>query len=236
MDAIFESPETSSDGLLSRKEVRSLLRQVSIGIGAMLLAAVDDWNARREAHGGRLRTEIDTLLHGTNIAGMAAAGTKTWLTTEGKHPPRHMVVLRPEWPAVSSHGQVFLVIHHNLLRPTNPRRAALCAQDTTLEDLPGDPTVCELTWEYNPTRTHIVRIWISAPGADWKPIEVPMKKAQAQYATWRKRGMAWLPGTGGAPGPATSAIHPQPRGQDDLRPGIAVPPNPDTGDDAADAR
>jgi hypothetical protein len=41
---------------VSRKEAARLLRQVTVGVGAILLAAVDDWNAMAQRHCAHLRT------------------------------------------------------------------------------------------------------------------------------------------------------------------------------------
>ncbi len=219
--------------LMSRKEARRVLRQLSIGVGALLLAAVDEWNTQCEPHSGHLRTELNALIRGTCIAGMAAAGTAVWIGTPKMHPPRHEVINRYVWPAVIN-GTAYLAIHHNETQPTNVRRLAFCRQDSDTLELPGDPTHCELTWDYDPMQTHITHIWISAPGVKWEPIEVPMAKVQAQYETWRKRGMRWLPRTGAAA--AGAAAQPLPvRPQDsDLRTGIAVKPRDD--EDARDAQ
>ncbi|GAC51054.1 MULTISPECIES: hypothetical protein [Gordonia] len=210
-----------------------MLRQVSIGVGALLLAAVDQWNTQCEGHSAHFRTQLDALIRGTSIAGMAAAGTAAWIGTPKKHPPRHIAVDPYVWPGVAN-GKAYLAIHHNETQPTNVRRAAFCKQDSETLDLVGDPTHCELTWDYDPMQTHITHIWISAPGVDWPPIEVPMDKAQAQYQTWRKRRMKWLPGTGA--GQQGAATYPLPAQQqaDDLRTGIAVKPRDDG--DAQDAQ
>lgn len=180
---------------VSRKEVRRILGQVSVGVGAILLAAVDDWNYQTARHPARLRTELDVLGRGSTIAFYTAAGTKTWLETDGRHPPRHLVVGQPTWPAVSSWSKTFMKIHHRELQPANPTQEAFCAQDTEALDIPGNPLLCELTWEYDMTQTFVRHIWISAPSVEWAPIEVPKWKVQAQLASWRKREVPWLPGT-----------------------------------------
>ncbi|WP_244881048.1 hypothetical protein [Tsukamurella pseudospumae] len=59
----------------------------------------------------------------------------------------------------------------------------------------GDPTHCELTWDYDAaTDSHVRRIWVSAPGVQWERFEVPMDRVQERYASWRKRDVRWLPG------------------------------------------
>ena len=118
-----------------------------------------------------------------------------WLSTRGMHPPGHTVVKPYRWPEINSRGKTHMMIHHNEMEPTTPRRTAFFTQDSATLGLIGDPTHCELTWDYDiVTDTHIRRIWVSAPGVDWDRFEVPMAKVQAQYATWRKRDMKWLPG------------------------------------------
>ena len=53
-----------SRAVVSRKQARRLLRQVTIGVGAMLLSAVDDWNALSERHSAPLRTMLRlSLIH-----------------------------------------------------------------------------------------------------------------------------------------------------------------------------
>ena len=47
--APMDQPNTP-DRPVSRKEARRLLNQVAVGVGAMLLAAVDDWNALSARH------------------------------------------------------------------------------------------------------------------------------------------------------------------------------------------
>lgn len=217
--------------LMSRKEARRILRHVTIGIGAMLLAAVDEWNEQQAHHSAPFRTALHPLGHGAAIASMAAASTEVWLNTPGMHPPSHIAVKQESaWPAVSSRSKTFMAIHHNEARPTNPRKAAFCAQEPDKLDIPGDPLLCELTWEYDLMRTHIRRIWVSAPTVEWEPFEVPMAKVQAQYAKWRKDKMRWLPGTALTP---ISAAEPMPaRTDDDLEPSIEIKPRPteETGD------
>lgn len=218
--------------LLSRKQTQRVLRQVSIGIGALLLAAVDEWDCQVQRHSAHLRTELHALVRGTMIAAIASAGTATWLGTPRMHPPRHVVIAPFTWTAVST-GTAYLAFHHNETQPVNVRRTAFCNQDSQTLDLRGDPTHCELTWEYDRLQTRITHIWISVPGADWEPIEVSMAKAQAQYATWRKREMKWLPGTGGVlQGVGATPLPTRPQ-DDDLRTGISVKPR--HGDVAEDA-
>ncbi|MFF0710249.1 hypothetical protein [Gordonia sputi] len=181
---------------VTRKQARRLLRQVTIGVGAMLLSAVDDWNALSERHSAHLRTVLRPLGRGTYVAAMTAAGTEVWLGAGGKHPPGHMVCKAgAAWPAVSSRSAMYMEIHHNEALPINDRRTAFCTQDSAAMGLIGDPTHCELTWEYDVmTESYVKHIWVSAPGVDWDRYEVPMGKVQALYSTWSKRGMPWLPG------------------------------------------
>ena len=76
----------------------------------------------------------------------------------------------------------------------HPRRTAFFTQDSATLGLIGDPTHCELTWDYDiVTDTHIRRIWVSA-GRRLGPLRGSDGQKQAQYATWRKRDMKWLPG------------------------------------------
>lgn len=230
MSALLEVPGRRTD-LASRKEVRALLRQVSIGAAALLLAAVDDWNAMAERHSAPMRTAMYPLLRGSFVAATTASSVDVWLNTPGMHPPGHLVI-RPhqwQWPAVSSRGKTYLVIHHSPVEPTNPRRTAFVKQEPATLGLVGDPTLCELTWEYDAvTDSYVTAIWVSAPGAGWDPIEVPMARAQAQLSAWRKRRMRWLPGTDL---PTGVAVEPLPARDADerLRPDIAVPERRDEG-------
>lgn len=214
--------------VVSRKEVRRVLRQISVGTGAVLLAAVDDWNVLADRHSARLRTAMHPLGRGSYVAATTAACVDVWLNTHGMHPPKHLVVRPCGWPAVSSHGKTYLAIHHSEVQPSNPRRTAFCNQDAATFGLVGDPTLCEFTWDYGgPTASYVTRIWVSAPGVDWDPIEVPMAHVQAQLAAWRKRQVKWLPGTLAKPdAPAAGSL--PPRGADQrLRPDIEVPQHPD---------
>lgn len=175
MTALFEDSEPR-DRAVSRKEATRLLRQVTTGVGALLLAAVDDWNALSERHAAHLRTELHGLLRGSHVAALTAASTAVWLSTQGMHPPGHIVSKPHRWPMISSHGKTYMAIHHYEMEPTNARRTAFCNQDSeTLRlidaetsGLIGNPTHCELTWDYDPyTDAHIRRIWVSAPSVDW---------------------------------------------------------------------
>lgn len=187
----------ASRPVVSRKQARRLLGQVTIGVGAMLLSAVDDWNALSERHSAPLRTMLRPLGRGTYVAAMTAAGTEVWLRAKDKHPPGHMVC-KPgttAWPAVSSRSATYMEIHHDEAMPINDRRTAFCTQDSATLGLVGDPTHCELTWDYDVlTEAYVTHIWVSAPGVDWERYEVPMARVQAQYATWSKRRMPWMPG------------------------------------------
>ena len=210
------------DRRLSRKQVRRALGPIPVGVGAILLAAVDDWNVLCERHGTRMRTEMQELGRGSYVAAATASGTQVWLNSLGLHPPGHLVAKAYRWPAISSHGKTYLAIHHSEVQPTNERRKAFRRQDSSALGLMGDPTHCELTWEYDrPTNLHIERIWVSAPAVDWDPIEVPMARVQAQLAGWRKRSMTWLPGTlsGGAPAVTPLSARDD---DDDLTPDITV--------------
>jgi len=229
--ALFENSGPQNRAV-SRKEATRLLRQVTTGIGALLLAAVDDWNALAERHPAHLRTELKELLRGSHIAATAAAGTQVWLSSHGMHPPGHIVSKPHRWPMISSRGKTYMAVHHNEMEPTNKRRTAFCTQDSdTLRlidsksgSLIGNPTHCELTWDYDPyTDSHIREIWVSAPSVDWERFEVPMAKAQAQLASWRERKIKWLPGEL----PTTDhAVAPMPTRdeQERLQPGIQVQP------------
>ncbi|OBB86584.1 hypothetical protein [Mycolicibacterium peregrinum] len=242
MTALFEDSEPR-DRAVSRKEATRLLRQVTTGVGALLLAAVDDWNALSERHAAHLRTELHGLLRGSHVAALTAASTAVWLGTQGMHPPGHIVSKPHRWPMISSHGKTYMAIHHYEMEPTNARRTAFCNQDSeTLRlidaetsGLIGNPTHCELTWDYDPyTDTHIRRIWVSAPSVDWDRFEIPMAKAQAQLAAWRKRKMKWLPAELPADMHAVAPL--AARDADDrLRPGIEVQP-PQRSKDAGDAQ
>lgn len=218
------------DRVISRKEAKRLLRQITVGAGAALLAAVDDWNVLAERHSARLRTAMHPLGRGSYVAATTAACVDVWLNTHGMHPPRHLAIKPCGWPAVSSHGKTYLAIHHNEVQPSNPRRTAFCNQDATTLGLVGEPTLCELTWDYGgPTGSYVTRIWMSAPGVDWDPIEIPMARVQAQLVAWRKRGMKWLPGTmASATTAATDSLAPRSADQR-LRPDIEVPERPGEG-------
>ena len=82
--APMDQPNTP-DRPVSRKEARRLLNQVAVGVGAMLLAAVDDWNALSARHSAHLRTVMQGLGRGTYVAAAVAAGTDVWLSTRGMH-------------------------------------------------------------------------------------------------------------------------------------------------------
>lgn len=222
------------DRPVSRKEARRLLRQVTIGVGAILLAAVDDWNAMAERHCAHLRTAMHPLGRGAYVAAATAACTDVWLSTHRMHPPSHVVSKPYQWPAISSHGKTYLTIHHNEMEPTNPRRTAFCSQDSETLGLVGDPTHCELTWDYDAlTESHVVRMWVSAPGVCWDRFEVPMARAQAQLGSWRKRGMKWLPGTFGSDVQAVASLPPRDE-RKRIEPGIDVRP-PQRSEDVGDA-
>jgi len=231
MTALIEEPGPHRRAI-SRKEATRVLRQVSIGIGAILLAAVDDWNALSQRHSAHLRTTMHSLGRGAYVAAMTAACTDVWLGTHGMHPPGHLVSKPYGWPLVSSHGKTYMAIHHNEMAPTNANRKAFCDQDSQTLGLIGDPTHCEFTWEYDPsTDVHVRRIWVSAPGVEWDRFEVPMARVQRQLTGWRKRTIKWLPGELPA---ADAVIAPLPARDDRerLQPGIEVrpPQRGDTGD------
>jgi hypothetical protein len=221
--ALVEDPGPQGHPV-SRKEAARLLRQVTIGVGAILLAAVDDWNALAERHCAHLRTAIQPLGRGAYVAAVAAAGTEVWLSTHGMHPPDHLVSKPYRWPMISSRSKTYMAIHHNEAEPTNPVRTAFCNQDSATLGLVGDPTHCELTWDYDfYTDTHVRKIWVSAPGVDWDRFEVPMGKVQAQLVSWRKRGMKWLPGTS-ATAVRDVASLPARDTDERLKPGIEIRP------------
>lgn len=228
MSALMEGPCRRTD-LASRKDVRALLRQVSTGSAALLLAAVDDWNAVVERHSAALRTAIHPLLRGSFVAATTASSVAVWLNTPGMHPPGHLVIRPYQWPAVSSRGETHLVIHHNQVEPTNPRRTAFVNQEPATLGLVGDPTLCELTWEYDAvTDSYVKAIWVSAPGVGWDPIEVPMARAQAQLSAWRKRRVRWLPGTDLPTAAAVESL-PARDGAERVRPDVDVRPRPGGG-------
>jgi hypothetical protein len=238
--ALFEDSGPRSRAV-SRKEATRLLRQVTTGVGALLLAAVDDWNALAERHPAHLRTELHGLLRGSHVAALTAASTWVWLSSHGMHPPGHTVSKPHRWSMISSHGKTYLAIHHNEMEPTNPRRTAFCNQDSeTLRlidsettGLLSNPTHCEITWDYDTyTDAHIRRMWVSAPGVDWGRFEIPMAKAQAQLAAWRKRKMKWLPGELPT---SDHAVEPLPARDEQLRPGIEVRP-PERSKDVGDTQ
>lgn len=234
MTELFADPNPSPRRPVSRKEACRLLRQITVGVGALLLAAVDDWNALSERHAAHLRTELHGLGRGSYVAAVTAAGTDVWLSTHGMHPPGHVVSKPHRWPTISSRGKTYMAIHHNEAEPTNPTRAAFCNQDSETLGLVGDPTHCELTWEYDHTDWYVRRIWISAPSIDWDRFEVPMADAQAQLASWRKRKMKWLPGTSLPDVPAAISL-PTRDEQERLQPGIEVKP-PQQSEDSGDTR
>ena len=234
MTALFED-SGPGDRAVSRKGATRLLRQVTTGVGALLLAAVDDWNALSERHAAHLRTEMHGLARGYYVAAVTASCTGVWLSTHGMHPPGHLVSKPHRWPVISSHGKTYMAIHHNETEPTNPTRTAFCNQDSATLGLVGDPTHCELTWDYDAyTDSHIRAIWVSAPNVDWDRFEIPMAKAQAQLASWRKRKMKWLPGELPAD---VHAVAPLPARDDRerLQPGIDVQP-PQRSKDAGDGQ
>ena len=182
-------------GTVSRKEAQRILRPVTIGIGALLLAAVDHWNTLTAGQPAHLRTVLQPLLRGSHVAAFVSAGTNVWLSTQGMHPPGHLVKRPYQWSEVSSHGRTYLAIHHKEMEGTNTRRKAFIKQDSQTLQLVGDPTHCELTWDYDAaTDSHVRRIWVSAPGVQWERFEVPMDRVQERYASWRKRDVRWLPG------------------------------------------
>lgn len=182
-------------GTVSRKEAQRILRPVTIGVGALLLAAVDHWNALTAEQPAHLRTVLQPLLRGSHVAAFVSAGTNVWLSTQGMHPPGHLVKRPYQWSEVSSHGRTYLAIHHKEMEGTNTRRKAFIKQDSQTLQLVGDPTHCELTWDYDAaTDSHVRRIWVSAPGVQWERFEVPMDQVQQRYAAWRKRDVRWLPG------------------------------------------
>lgn len=242
MTALFED-SGPRDHPVSRKEAARLLRQVTIGVGALVLAAVDDWNALSQRHFAHLRTTMHQLGRGSYVATVTAASADVWLSTHGMHPPGHIVSKPHRWPMISSHGKTYMAIHHNEMEPTNTRRTAFCNQDSeTLRlidsetsGLINNPTHCEITWEYDHlTDSHIKRIWVSAPGVDWDRFEVPMARVQAQLTAWRKRSMRWLPGQ--LPAGAAAAVPlPARDEQERLTPGIDVAP-PRRSDDTRDAQ
>lgn len=237
MTVLFTDP-TPAFGAVSCKEANRLLRQVTVGIGAILLAAVDDWNAINGRHGAHLRTEMDALGRGYYVASTTASCIGVWLSTRGMHPPGHVVMHPKRWPEIASRGKTYMVIHHNEAEPINPRKSAFCAQDSETFGIVGNPTHCELTWDYDlHTDSHIVRIWVSAPGVNWDRFEVPMARVQAQLASWRKRKMKWLPGTLLSEVPAATAL-PVRDEQQRLQPDIEVkPPQQSEGSvDAQDAQ
>lgn len=232
MTALFED-SGSRNRAVSRKEATRLLRQVTTGVGALLLAAVDDWNALAERHPAHLRTTMHGLGRGSYVAAVTASCTEVWLTTHGMHPPGHLVAKPHQWPVISSHGKTYMAIHHNETAPTNPTRTAFCNQDSATLGLVGDPTHCEITWDYDPrTDAHIRRMWVSAPSVAWDRFEIPMAKAQAQLASWRKRKMKWLPGELPTD---VHAVAPLPARDEQLRPSIEVQP-PARSKDAGDSR
>lgn len=238
----FVDNSSTLDRPVSRKEASRLLRQVTIGVGALLLAAVDDWNALAQRHAAHLRTVMHPLGRGAYVAATTAACTDVWLNTHGKHPPGHVVSKPHRWPMISSHGKTYMAIHHNEMEPTNARRTAFCNQDSeTLRlidsetsGLIGNPTHCEITWEYDQlTDLHIRMIWVSAPRVDWDRFEVPMVRVQAQLGSWRKRGMKWLPGALPIDVHAAAPLPPREE-KERLQPGIDVQP-PRRSEDTRDA-
>lgn len=234
MTTLAEEPGPP-DRPVSRKEAARVLRQVTTGIGALLLAAVDDWNALSQRHSAHLRTTMHPLGRGYYVAATTAACTDVWLSTHGKHPPGHAVSKPHRWPAISSHGKTYLAVHHNEMEPTNPRRTAFCNQDSETLGLVGDPTHCEITWEYDHlTDLNIKRIWVSAPGMAWERFEVSMARVQAQLQSWRKRKMKWLPGALPTDVDAVAPLSLRDE-QQRLQPGIDVQP-PQRSEDTRDAQ
>lgn len=233
MAVLFTDPGPLSRAV-SRKQAERLLRQISTGVGALLLAAVDDWNALSERHAAHLRTELHALGRGSYVAAITAASTDVWLNTHGMHPPGHLVSKPHRWPTISSYGKTYLAIHHNEAEPTNPRRAAFCNQDSETLGLVGDPTHCELTWEYDHTDSYVRRIWVKAPNVDWDRFEVPMARVQAQLASWRKRKIRWLPGTLLSAASVATELPTRDEPQR-LQPGIDIKP-PRPGQDVGDVQ
>lgn len=233
MSEMMDDPEPLAVPL-TRKQARRMLGQVSVGVGAMLLSAVDHWNTLSELNSAHLRTVLQVLGRGSYVAALTAAGTEVWLSTHGVHPPGHTVCKQQSvWPAVAALGKAYMEIHHNEAQPTNERRQAFCAQDSGALGLPGNPTHCELTWEYDlRTDKYVKHIWVSAPKVDWERFEVPMAAVQAQYATWSKRNMVWLPGA--LPVAADVAAEAFPARDGAVRPDIVVRPRP--GEQTGDAK
>jgi hypothetical protein len=206
---------------VTRREAKSGMRQLYVGIGALLLASVDEWNSYAASHNAPMRTALTSLARGYHIAATLAASIDVWMGTPGKHPPRHIARKPFAWPEVNCRSKLNLMAHHEEMEPTNDRRSAYRRQDTEFLLFDDDPTLCELTWEYDRlTGTTVTHIWISAPldeGYVWPPFEVPMAAAQTQYENWAKRGVRWMPMSAPAAtptvvvAPAPTDIHPAPR-------------------------
>lgn len=223
--------------LISCREARRVTRQLGIGIGALLLAAVDDWNRYVAGYNAPMRTALTPLARGTHIAAMLAASIDVWLDTPNMHPPRHLAYKPFRWPEISCGSKVYMVVHHNEMEPSNSRRTAFRRQDTDFLLIEHNPTLCELTWDYDLlTDSKVTRIRISAPLPStqvWFEFEVPLKAAQSQYDKWAKRSVRWLPaasplGTASPPMAIPETEHPLPD--------ISIPPKPDAGTDTEDVQ
>ncbi|WP_149370471.1 hypothetical protein [Mycolicibacterium sp. P9-64] len=206
---------------VTRRDARNMMRQLSVGIGALLLASVDEWDVYAAGHNAHMRTALTPLARGHHIAATLAASIDVWMSTPGKHPPRHLARKPYAWPEVNCRGKLNLVAHHEEMEPTNDRRSAYRRQDTEFLLFDDDLTLCELTWDYDQlTESAVTHIWVSAPldeGHVWPPFEVSMAAARAQYEKWVRRGVRWMPIAAPADTPVVvvtptvGRVHPAPR-------------------------
>ncbi|WP_418003520.1 hypothetical protein ACNO8X_27195 [Mycobacterium sp. PDNC021] len=182
---------------VSRHDAKNMMRQLYVGIGALLLASVDEWDLYVAGHNAHMRTALTPLARGYHIAATLAASIDVWMSTPGKHPPRHLARKPYAWPEVTCRGKLNLIAHHEEMEPTNDRRSAYRRQDAEFLLFDDDPTLCELTWDYDQlTESKVTHIWVSAPldeGYVWPRFEVPMAAARLQYDKWVKRAVSWMP-------------------------------------------
>lgn len=221
MTAADSQAPVSGKTFVTRRETKRVMRELYVGIGALLLASVDEWDQYAANFNAAMRTALTPLARGQHIAATLAASIDVWLGTPGKHPPRHVATKPFAWPEVNCRGILHLIAHHEEMEPTNDRRSAYRRQDTEFLLFEGDPTLCELTWDYDQlTDSKVTHIWVSAPldeGCVWPKFEVPMAAARTQYEKWAKRGVRWMPPTAPEETPAlvvtptAGAVHPMPR-------------------------
>ncbi|TDH48188.1 hypothetical protein E2F47_24725 [Mycobacterium eburneum] len=124
MTAQDSQPSATGKAFVTRREAKRVMRQLYVGIGALLLAAVDEWDSYVESHNAPMRTALTPLARGYHIASTLAASIDVWLSTPGKHPRRHVARKPYAWPEVNCRGRLNLIVHHEEMEPTNDRRSA----------------------------------------------------------------------------------------------------------------